>query len=300
MYKYWGFGLHIVSEIEFPELLIAAFEVADVRIVLGKISSPTTAEATQNKFGVRLITNDELIFAVKDVAGYHIAKGEIIVVEVDDNNLYLRNVRLFLLATAFAALLLQRNMLPLHASAVVIQDKLVLVAGDSGAGKSTTTAGLAKNGYPIFSDDIVVLQKGESNDVSVTASYPMIKLWDDTLVNLEHEMFDDRSFEIRPGMDKYGIFFHENFITKSYPVSKIFILKKADCTEITHKILHGGKAFSELTNQIYRKGLLRSNHLKKLSFRLLTGLSQTCTIYEITRPENCLAENLLQHVKQLL
>ena len=37
MHHYWGFGLHIKSEIEFPELLTDDFDVADVQICLGKV-----------------------------------------------------------------------------------------------------------------------------------------------------------------------------------------------------------------------------------------------------------------------
>ena len=39
MYKYWGFGLKIISEIEFPEMMPFEFEDADLSIVLGTVPS---------------------------------------------------------------------------------------------------------------------------------------------------------------------------------------------------------------------------------------------------------------------
>src|SRR3954462_12329994 len=124
MYNYRGFGLHILSEIEFPELLPAIADVADITVKIGDV--PVTIE------GKRLLGNDisyiineeELLFSVKDIATYYAAYGREIIIAPEKGNLEMRSIRLFVLATAIAAILLQRRLLPLHASAILDKEEL--------------------------------------------------------------------------------------------------------------------------------------------------------------------------------
>jgi len=299
-YNYWGFGLHISSEIEFPELLLAEFDQADVTIILGKMPVPIESTTTHRKQIFHQLNETELAFEVKNIARYYAANGNSIIIEPDVNSNEMRSVRLFVLATVMAAILLQRGLLPFHASAVIRNDRLLLITGDSGAGKSTLTAGLIKKGYTIFSDDVVVLQKNSSGDVLATASYPMIKLWDDTLNKLQHEMFNDRSFLIRPGMDKYGIFFHNNFNKSSYPIDKVIVLKKGKGTDLQISELSGAKAFMAVNEHVYRAKLLKGDNLKQIRFGVITGLLKASHVYEITRPEDDTREKLLLHLEGLL
>ena len=297
MYSYWGFGLNIASEIEFPEMYPAEFDLADVTISLDKISILLT---NTNDHYIHRINDKELLFEVKGIATYYVANGKSIFINIDERNAELRNVRLFTLATAMAAILFQRNLIPFHSSAIIKDNHLSLITGDSGAGKSTSVAGLIKKGYPIFSDDIVVLHKNVTEKILAYASYPMIKLWDDTVVSLEHEMFNDRSFAVKPGIDKYGIFFHDKFDKSSYYVENIIILKKGVNAKIIVKELHGGEAFAEVAKQVYRPGLLKGASVKKMRFDILTGLLKTSHIFEITRPEDGSIEKMLLQIEELL
>ena len=300
MYHYWAFGLHISSEIEFPELLLTEFEKADVHISVDTIPASIETISFETETYFHSVTETELLFEVKNVAKYYATNGNKIIVEINEQNKEMRSVRLFILATVMAAILLQRKLLPFHASAIIKDETLFLITGESGAGKSTTTAGLIKKGYTIFSDDVVVLEKKSANNVSATASYPMIKLWNDSIEKLEHELFDDKSFLVKPGLDKYGIFFHEQFDTNAYPIQKIFILKKREPDNIQCRQLTGAEAFKEASEQIYRPMLMHNNELRVLAFSILTTLLQTCTIYEIIRPLNGNIEDMLLQVEALM
>ncbi len=59
--------------------------------------------------------------------------------------------------TVAAHLLAWRGLLPLHACAVEIGGKAVLIAGTGGAGKSSLMAGLLGLGVPLVSDDLTAL-----------------------------------------------------------------------------------------------------------------------------------------------
>jgi hypothetical protein len=64
----------------------------------------------------------------------------------------------------------------LHASAVEVDGRALLVAGQHGAGKSTIAAAFARRGFPVLSDDVCAL-KWHRGDVRVYPSFPRIGLW---------------------------------------------------------------------------------------------------------------------------
>lgn len=300
MYKYFGFGLDILSDIEFPELSPASFDIPDIAIKTGEIPDIPNGSIIQNIDFTYIISDDELIFSVKDIATYYAGYGTEIIVAPVGGNHEMRSIRLFILATVMAAILLQRRLLPMHASAVLANNELILLCGDSGAGKSTSLAGLIKRGYTIFSDDIIVLQKdSNSNIINGTASYPMIKLWENSLQTLDHHMFQDRSFPVRPGLNKYGIFFHETFNRRRYPVKKILLLKIGTYDTIQTEQLSGIRAFEMVSNQIYRPILLQSRLLRTMSFNITGLLLQHTDVYLISRPVACKPEDLLSVIISL-
>nr|WP_321356421.1 hypothetical protein [uncultured Draconibacterium sp.] len=300
MYKYWGFGLKIASYIEFPELLKADFDIPDVEFVAGKVPAEINGEAFSFRWFSYHINRRELLFTSNEVAKYYAFDGSKVIIEpfvpVTDK----RAVRLYLLATVMAGILLQRNRLPLHASAVRQNNGLILITGDSHAGKSTSLAGLLKKGYTVFSDDVVVLQE-EQGMTYAKASYPMIKLWDDTLTKMGHPMFEDRSFRIQKDIDKYGLFFHDRFDMNSYSIDKVFVLKVDNNREslISRKIA-GGEAFHTLLRQIYRPMLISGTEQKLLSFKLVTDVVKSGNVIEITRPADCDTNKLVDFVESLL
>ena len=67
------------------------------------------------------------------------------------------DVRAFLLGSVWAVLGWQRGLLPLHASSVTRGPDLHAFSGGPGAGKSTLAAALARHGYPLFTDDMLLL-----------------------------------------------------------------------------------------------------------------------------------------------
>jgi len=87
-----------------------------------------------------------------------------------------------LIGPALATALYLRGIPVLHASAVVVDGKAILVAGPAGAGKSTLTAALVAKGAPLLAEDLAVLTFGE-NTIAVQAGYPHLRLCPDaTLV----------------------------------------------------------------------------------------------------------------------
>lgn len=299
IYQYRGFGLNINSEIQFPELQFRISGEADINITYGHvyfenvILYPVWKEAS-----IGILANS-FYMSVKNVANYQTYENNTIVVEKTNPLVDGRSVRLHVLASVMAFVLLQKNLLPFHASGIIDKKKLILVAGDSGAGKSVSLSHLMKKGYNAFSDDVVVLKNIE-NVINAIPSYPMIKLWEDSIDVLDDEQFNDRSFYIQPGINKYGFFFHQQFYDEWMPVERIIYVKKADTVQqINHCRLEKIEAFKVLLKNIYRPMLLQDNAVRAMCFRMISILSENCKVIEVTRPLIFDSEKLACYIESL-
>lgn len=68
----------------------------------------------------------------------------------------------------------------LHATAVLTTHGVCAFIGPSGTGKSTLAASFLFAGYPVLSDDCLILHK-DGGQILATPAYPGVRLWDDAL-----------------------------------------------------------------------------------------------------------------------
>lgn len=294
MHQYWGFGLLISSEIEFPEFLPFTFaDEPELTIKMGTVPTELTGEGLVKKVQVCMTATEYL--QKTPVATYYVANGNYILIEpnADADE---KSIRLFLLSNAMAAVLHQRDSIPLHASAIMHHDGIVLFCGPSGAGKSTTATMLQQKGYKVFSDDVCVL-KVEGDEVTAVPSYPMIKLWADSFHKTGLEMATE-SEKIRPQLAKFARFYHEEFDIAPKPVKQIFLLDTNNtATEATIKPLASIAAFSQLQRNTYRPVQMNAMQKRNQHFAAITRLTNAAPIYKISRP---LGGNTLTQVIDLI
>ncbi|MCL1472311.1 serine/threonine protein kinase [Argonema antarcticum] len=92
------------------------------------------------------------------------------------DNLTLEDTATYLLGPIFGFGLRLRGVVCLHASAIAVGDKSIVILGPAGAGKSTTAAAFAKAGFPVLSDDVVPILERD-NKFLVQPAYPRLRLW---------------------------------------------------------------------------------------------------------------------------
>ena len=176
-------GLRVISELRVPEWQLfetsQPFGQADVTI------RRDNHMPTENK---PIITARIFGFNVPNVGYYVVMTGSEIAVspqpEADE-----REVRLFLLGSAWGALCYQRGILALHASVVQNGDYAVAFCGASGAGKSSIAAWLTGRGYHLVSDDLCRFDVIDGIP-RVYPSAPRLKLWRETLDVLAWKDFE--------------------------------------------------------------------------------------------------------------
>jgi len=284
LFHYLAYGLIVASELEFPELFALPQDAnPDISLRWGKI--PLIDKHPEGfHFDNIEITPAAYRLSVPGVATYYVKEGQRIIIEPIEG-VSMDLVRLYCLSNAFAALLHQRKKIPLHCAAVLKNDQLVMIFGDSGAGKSTTMAGLLKKGFLPFSDDVCVPVKDISGDWAFYSSYPMMKFWQSTIDMKELQLQPER--KIRNDMDKFGVYFHDRFCRESKKPLAIFILKKSNRLEDPVLTAMKGMAlFQELDRNAYRGEYLGAASLKKEHFDFFSSLSNQVPCYLLQRPES--------------
>jgi hypothetical protein len=84
-----------------------------------------------------------------------------------------------------AALCYQRGMTVWHAATAVRDGGAVVLAGESGTGKSTLLAALMKRGWGMLGDELAALTVGEGDAVVALATGDEVRLWPDAIGRLE-------------------------------------------------------------------------------------------------------------------
>jgi hypothetical protein len=171
-------GLRVTSELLIPEWAAfeqpASFDDADVLIALG---STQTSEVS--KTSEVWITADECRFHIPEAGDYWVHHGrEIIVTPAPGAGA--REIRLFLLGSAWGALCYQRGILAFHSSVVLAGDCAIAFCGETGSGKSSVAAWLIARGYRLVSDDLCRFEVA-AGQARVYPSAPRLKLWRDAL-----------------------------------------------------------------------------------------------------------------------
>ena len=276
-YKYYKvYGLVIKSEIVLDELEKTNFTKFDVLIKKGKV--PENLKNPE-KIGVRFqAKKNELLLDVDNISKFYIVNGNKIIIE-EIGSPSLSEIKLFLLGSAFGALIFQRGKVPFHGSTVLINDKAVIVSGVSGVGKSTITAELVKRGYPIIADDVSLIDIVEKN-ICVFPGFARIKLWADTLDLLK---IDDELEKIRPQLEKYSLPVN-NYHNKKTEISNIIIIKTKNTEGVVVEEVRGVEKFKILNNNIYRKQFAKPLKVELEQFKIVSQMSAKAKLFILERP----------------
>lgn len=113
-----------------------------------------------------------------DMADFHIAADLTDVRCYPCHGISQETIRHLFLDQILPILLSQQGKLILHASAVVIPGGAIVFLGESQRGKSTLTASFWQQGFPLLSDDSLLLEEN-GKGFSGIPSYPGVRLWPD-------------------------------------------------------------------------------------------------------------------------
>lgn len=204
------------------------------------------------------------------------------------DSLTLEDTTTYLLGPVLAFTLRLQGKTCLHASAVEVQQKVLAFVGRAGAGKSTTAAAFAQGGYPILSDDVVVLCP-QQESWFVPPAYPRLRLWSDSVQFLYgYPERLPRIVPTHPTWDKrYLDLMQEGyqFSTHPLPLKRIYLLqpRRSDLQQPHLERLSPAVALVQLIANTSTNYLLDPK-MRQQEFHTLSQLVQVIPVYQLTFP----------------
>lgn len=209
----------------------------------------------------------------------------------------LEDVAVYLLGPILGAVLHQRRIIALHASAIDVDGRAVALVGSAGAGKSTTAAAFAKRGLPILTDDITTLGPIDADGAMIVEiDKPILRLWPDACARvfghadalpLLAPPWEKRFLDLsRPGFRS---------AETPRPLRSVYVLDRSAATRSTILIedVQGHEALMTLVRHTYALPLLdermRADELDYLATKLPGLTVRRVAIPPMTGPEQVCA-----------
>ncbi len=271
-------GWRVRSDIDLSELLPwqENDHAVDVEIRIGSIPVDTNDPVFVLPHS-RLWANNDFELDMHGVGRFRVETGCRVLVEPAAD--WVENeLKAFLLGSVLGVLCHQRGLLPLHASAVRIRESAVLIAGITGAGKSTLAAALGLRGHGLLTDDVAAI---DPTGPLVLPAYPQRKLTPDVLdaLALPH----DGLVAHRPGQVKYRVPVSDGFAAAPLAPAAIYILKQTPLGPFGEPArLPPVNAMAVLNRMIYRRAVGSRIQPKAALFQSIGRLAQI-PVYQVNR-----------------
>ena len=179
----------------------------------------------------------------------------------------------------------------LHATAILTPLGVCAFTGPAGTGKSTLAASFFRAGYPVLSDDCLVLEEDNRRILAIPA-YPGLRLWEDTLEALGENL--SRSQPVAHYTSKKRLVLDSplsDFSKGSYPLIRIYSLVRSDVNDGNISLsstiierLSPRVAFMELIQTVFRLDINDRSMLLR-QFRFLERIVSRVPVRRLQVPD---------------
>ncbi len=281
MFCYVIYGKKIYSDLQFPQLVkipqIKENE-ADIVIASGRVPQDIKDMEGQKKwsFGENLswLNNLTCWFAVED--------GRYITYELKEGGRE-HYLKLYILGFGLSMAFMQCGEMTIHCSALSKDGKAVLVAGESGSGKSTTTTALLEAGFSLMADDMALVRV-ENGKAFCYPAFPYQKLCRDVVEEGNYDLAD--LIYIDEDKDKYLVPYEGSFDVNGKEVCAFFYLARMKgATELFTEEVTGINKFHVCVNNLFLRNLLREQKYAPLVGAKCLEIASKVNMFLIGRPE---------------
>jgi hypothetical protein len=272
---YRAFGLRLQSALPLPELHPDdASRPGDVAIRLAPAPPPDAPEIL-----IDVRANAQCFWMdVPRVGRFLVRDGREIVVEpepeVPDGD-----VRAYLLGSVMGALLHQRGLLPLHASAVAVDGRAVAFIAPAGRGKSTMAMHLQHRGHRVICDDICAVEVA-GRSARLWPGLRNLKLWRASLGAIAKT--PDGLEPVLADMDKYRVPVEAPADDRALDLAAVVLLDWGDEPGLV--ALPGAEAVGALIANTFRGQLVAPMGRQAAHWRQCLDLFGAACVYRLNRP----------------
>ncbi len=278
MPNYSVYGLTIDSAFPLTGLALAPDTAPDVVVREGAV--PTSLSTPLRRGVLYQAKPGEFLLQLDDIAHFWVCGGETITVERSPQATD-ADVQVFLLGSAFGALLHQRGVLPLHGSSVVTPEGVVVFVAHSGNGKSTLAGAFANRGYAILSDDVCAVSTATGAPLAMPG-VPWMRLWADMQRHLDGENKRDR---VREEQEKYIVPLGEQFAQIPVQLRAVVELTVGNTDELWVRPLSDMDKHQVLLRHTYRSRFVGGLGLESAHFMQVMQVANQIELYRLRRPQ---------------
>lgn len=213
------------------------------------------------------------------IARYLVEDGVRVTVE-PTGSASLDSISRFGMMAPFAALVYQRGALALHAAAVANEHGAILLAGDSGSGKSALLFALLQRGWTLLADEVAVLTMDSEGAPVVHGTSRELVLWSDTLENFGR---DTDGLE-RADSNRLIVTQLPQCPAVPKPVRAIYRLGIQSKVGIARENLSGVEMFRMVGMVLYNSHVAAALLDRGVYMRYVASLASSATVSRLYRP----------------
>lgn len=282
MYQYVLCGLKVESDIAFPELIPwdrIPDRPFDIEFRLGPVEDQWGVDAK----GVKFHANgpDRITFHVAQAGRILIENGRRVVFDafpgVDEDI-----VRMASIGTTQAMLWYQRGYLPLHASALLVDDRAVAVGARTHSGKSVLAAALTKRGCPLVADDMMVVD-WSGKPPMVLPGYQKLRLWKDACEQLG--LLDDAIANAYYIPGKFVLETARAPANHPVPLTDLFVLSSERKDSLSAEVLRPVEGLQYLLAATHMLDAARAMGRQQQIFTAINAIVANVRIWRTTAPD---------------
>ena len=297
---YVTYGLRVRSPIPLPFAALRLRAPApDVTVRVGAVPemlhAPVRSRRRVSGWPEWEATPRIFLLRMQGVARCLVTEGRDVLVEPrggDD-----REIGEYLAQVAWTALLLQRGIVPFHASAVAFEAGAVLFLGRSGTGKSSLVGALLKRDYAMLADDVVGIAPDSSlpgastsrfpaptpcSRVLALPAYPRLRLCADALDAL---VWRGQTLEEgkRSGKALAPV---RRFHASPLPIRSLYLLDSHSRSGIEIETVRGASAVEALRQQVLLKRLVNGlgQRRRRELFHAVAAMVRQTPVARVKRP----------------
>lgn len=276
---YRAYGLTIESELRFPELAAIPETTPDVTVRYGtvpeRLDKPTI---TGLKFQA---TVDQVLIRTYRIAKILVSRGETALIQPRSGSRE-GDVRSLMLGWGLGALLHQRNILPLHASAISLGDDCIAFCAPSGTGKSSIAQIFVQRGYPLLDDNVVAVDFVDG-EPRVHPGSQVIKLPGEVLEKAGHSFPPPGSY--LPALGKYAMNARQGLSNHSQPLKRIYVLTRGETKADILMPMTGARKFDCLMKNVFCLRFVRGTERLSRQFRMVESITARMPVMEVSLPD---------------
>lgn len=280
MHFYMIYGKKVYTDLCFPQLVeipMLKKEDADIEICAGSIPEEIKAlEKEKNwEFG------EKLSWLINLTCWFTVESGRKITYELKNGGRedYLKT---YLLGYGLSMLHLQRGEMAIHCSALEKDGRAVLVAGNSGSGKSTTTTALLEAGFSLMADDMAIVGVRDNKAICYPA-FPYQKLCRDVAEERNYDL--EELIYIDEDKDKFLVPFEGEFDVAGKELCAIFFLcRQKESEDLITREVEGLDKFHICVNNLFLEELLGAEKYSPAVGSKCLEIASRVKVYLIGRP----------------